>query len=163
MFGITKNKIRAFTSIEMAVGVSIAGVILVYTMYSIMQFVNSARDITQKTEAIYLAEDGLELVRFMRDEDWTTLSGFTLNTPLYVAVSAAAIVPTTTPEIVDGFTRSFTMQNLYRNSSTDDIVASTTGGSIIDPNGRYVTMTVGWGTAGEYVALSTILTNIHNP
>jgi hypothetical protein len=143
--------------------VSIAGLILVFTLYSIMEFINSAHDVNEKTAALYLAEDGLELVRFMRDNDWDTIDGFALNTTAYLEVTSTGAVPTTTPEVLDSFTRSFVIENVYRNTSSDDIVASTTSGSAPDTDSKYVTMSVSWGTPIKNVSLTTILTNINKP
>lgn len=155
--------LRGFTAIEVVIGVSIAGMILVFSMTSIMEFINSARDVAQKTEALYLAEDGLELVRFMRDEDWDTIGSLTLNTPQYLAVTSTEVLPTATPEIVGDYTRSFTVSNVYRDTGSDDIVASTTSGSAADTDSKYITMTVRWGTPSKNVSLTTILTNINKP
>ncbi len=58
---------KGVTSVEMVVGVSIAGLILLFSMYTIHNLINTTRDITLKTNALYLAEDGLELLRFVRD------------------------------------------------------------------------------------------------
>jgi type II secretory pathway pseudopilin PulG len=153
----TKRYKRGFTAIEIAIGVTLAGLILVYSMYSITQFINTARDISEKTEALYLAEDGIELIRFVRDEAWTNLSSLPVNTTRYLHVSTTTIGVTTTPEVVVGFSRSFTVQNVYRNGATDDIVASTTGGSVADSNSKYVFMTVSWASSTKSVSLTTIL------
>jgi type II secretory pathway pseudopilin PulG len=152
---------RGITSIEVVIGVSIAGVVLVYAMYAITQFINSARDVGDHTQALYLAEDGLELVRFMRDKNWSTFDSIPLNTTRYISISSTDILPTATTETIGNFTRSFQVSNVYRNTSTDDIVASTTGGSAADPESKYVTMTVSWGASGETVSLSTILVNLN--
>jgi type II secretory pathway pseudopilin PulG len=152
---------RGITSIEVVIGVSIAGIVLVYAMYAITQFINSARDVGIRTQALYLAEDGLELVRYMRDKNWTTFSTIPLNTTRYLTITSTDILPTTTTETIGNFTRSFQVSNVYRNTTTDDIVASTTGGSAADTESKYVTMTVSWGTAGETLSLSTILVNLN--
>lgn len=147
------------TSIEVVIGVSIAGIVLIYSANALYEFVNSARDITAKTEALYLAEDGLEIIRYIRDEDWTDISTIPLNTTRYLAISSTTALISTTPETVDGFSRRFTIQNVYRDAN-DDIVASTTGGSTADTRSKYVFMTVSWGTPVKNVTLTTILSDI---
>lgn len=151
---------KGVTSIEVVLGVAIAGIVLVYAMNAIGLFVNTAHSVSVRTQALYLASDGLELLRFTRDKNWATFSATPLNTTRYIAVSATSTSITTSPEVIGDFTRSFVMSNVYRNSSTDDIVASTTGGSVADPESKYVTVTVGWGTAGDSVSLTTILANL---
>lgn len=153
------QRVRGVTSIEVAFGVSIVAVILVFAMYAIADFINGARDVTEKTQALYLAEEGLELIRFARDEDWADISAIPLNTTRYIAASSI-ITATTTPEVIGEFTRSFTVQNVYRDNSTDDIVASTTGGSSADADSKYVTVAVSWGTPTSTVSLTSILADI---
>lgn len=150
---------RGVISIEMVVGVSIAGLILVYAMYTVAQFVNNAHVVSEKTQALYLAEDGLELIRFIRDEAWSNVSSLPLNTARYLEVTASAVSVTTTPETVGEYSRSFTLSNVYRDSD-DDIVASTTSGSVADPDSKYVTVNVTWDGGTESVSLTSILADI---
>ena len=151
---------RGVTSLEVVMAVSIAGVIIAYAGNVIAQFVSSARDVTSQTQALYLAEEGLELIRFIRDEDWSDITSLPLATTRYLNITATDIEPSTSPEIIGDFTRSFQVTNVYRNSSTDDIVASTTGGSVADPDSKYVTVSVSWDTPTTTVSLTSILTNI---
>ncbi len=159
MFSFSHNQ-KGITAIEIVFGVSIAGIILVFGINAIVLFVNSARAVTEQTQALYLVEDGLELIRFARDNNWAQISVLPLNTTRYLNVTNASVVPTATPEIINGFTRSFKVNNVYRDPATDDIVASTSPGSVADSDSKYVTMTVTWGTSGKKVELETILTNI---
>ncbi len=148
------------TSIEVVLGVSLAGIIIAYTANSITQFINTSRDVTIQTQALFLAEDGLELVRYVRDNDWTDISALSLGSTQYLSVTSSDVTITGTPEVIDEFTRSFSVENVYRNTTSFDIVASTTGGSAADPDSKYVTMTVSWGNPTDSVSLTTILTNI---
>lgn len=151
-----------FTSIEVIIGVVIAGVVFIYAGNAIGSFINTARDVTLKTEALYLAEDGLELVRYMRDNNWTNMSAIPADTTRYLSVSSTTVRATTTSEVIGIYRRSFTVQNVYRNSSTDDIVASTTGGSVADSDSKYVFMNVSWGSPTTTVTLTTILADIES-
>jgi hypothetical protein len=160
MRNIFLNGIRGVTSLEVVIGVSIAGIIIAYSANAITQFLNSARTVATETQALYLAEEGLELLRYVRDNDWDDIDSLSLSTPHYFDIASATIGTTATPEVIGDFTRSFILTNVYRDTSTDDIVASTTGGSAADPDSKYVMVSVGWGTGGENVSLTTILTNI---
>lgn len=150
---------RGVSVLEVVIGVSIAGVLLTFAMSAVALFINSARDVTVRTQALYLAEEGLELVRFMRDDSWATFSGIPQNTTRYLDITSTDVLPTTSTETIGEFTRSFTVSNVYRNTTTDDIVASTTGGSAVDTSSKYVTMTVAWGSS-DTVSLTTILAHI---
>jgi type II secretory pathway pseudopilin PulG len=150
---------RGVTAVEMLFGISIVGIILVFAMNAIQNYINSAKSTTEKTQALYLAEEGLELMRFVRDQDWSTFSAIPENNPRYLSIGSTTISLTTTPEIVDGFVRTITVSNVYRDSN-DDIVASTTVGSVADANTRYVTATITWGSPTTTTSLTSILADI---
>jgi hypothetical protein len=149
---------RGVTVIEVAIGVSIAALVLIFSMQSLSLFINVGRTISEKTKAIYLAEDGLEIVRYLRDESWSTVSALSTSGTHYLSVTPGAFSFTSTPETVDGYTRSFKISNVYRNSS-DDIVASTTSGASPDTGSKYVELRVVGGTPVATTSISTILTN----
>lgn len=151
---------RGVSSIEMVIGVSILGLILVYSIYTVTTYINNARSMAEKTEALYLAEDGLELLRFIRDGAWSNIDTLTSGTTYYLSVTPTTIQTTGTPEIIGMYTRSFTLEPVYRDPVNDDIVASTTSGSVADPDSKYVTMMVSWGTPATDVSLVTILADI---
>jgi type II secretory pathway pseudopilin PulG len=155
-----KGSQKGITSIEIVIGVSIAALVLIFTTNTIVLFVNANRTVSEKTKALYLIEDGLELVRYLRDGSWSTLSSLSANTTYYVSVAPTSIGITTVPQVVDGYTRSFRISNVYRNSTTDDIVASTTGGSVADTSSKYITMTTAWGTPTSTLSVTSILTEI---
>lgn len=147
-------------AVEAVIGVSLAGLILVYSVYAINTYVNSGRDIAEKTQALYLVEDGLELIRYVRDNGWTKISSIPLNQTRYLETTSTGVSVSVTPEILNGYTRSFIIQDVYREPGTDDIVASTTAGSVADTDSKYVTMTVSWGTPVKSVSLTTIIADI---
>lgn len=157
---MTLRTTRGITVIEVAIGLGIVSLVLVFSMHAIGQFINTGKTIGEKTVGLLLAEEGLEMLRYLRDEDWNTIATIPTNTTRYLSVSTSAISVTTTPETVGRFTRSFIMSNVYRNSSTDDIVASTTGGSVADSESKYVTVTVMSSLPTTTISLSTIITNI---
>lgn len=151
---------RGVTLIEVVIGVSIAALVLVFTTHALMQFVNVGRDVSEKTAALYLAEEGLELIRFERDEAWSEISGLSTASTHYLNATTTGVAITNSPETIDGFSRSFRIQNVYRNSSTDDIVASTTAGSVADTSAKYITVTVSWASGAKSVSLTSILANL---
>lgn len=96
-------------------------------------------------QANFLAEEGTENARFARDTSWTTL----------LASSGT--------ETIDSFTRTTTLENVYRRNSDDDIVpAGSSDPKTLDPNTKKVNVTVSWqdrkGTAST--SLSAYLTNL---
>lgn len=152
---------RGVTAIEIAIGVSIAAAVLVFAANTIGLFVNANRTVSEKTKAIYLAEDGLELLRFVHDGSWSTISALSSNTTYYVYATSSTVGITTTPKTIDGYTRSFRISNVYRNNTSNDIVASTTGSAVADTSSKYITMTVAWGAPTSTIAVTTILVNLN--
>ena len=152
---------RGITSLEVVIGISIAALIIAFSANAVTLFLTSAREVTERTQALYLAEEGLELVRYIRDEDWNEIAGLTTNDTHYLDVSAGSIGITGSPETIGDFSRSFTVSNVYRDATTDDIVASTTGGSVADTGAKYVTVTVNWNSGVDSVSLATILAEIN--
>lgn len=150
---------RGVAAVEMLVGIAIASLILIFTTYAIMSFVSAGRDIADKTQALYLAEEALEVVKFLRDGDWDTLDGLSDNTRYYLDIDPTTIGLNGSPEIVGIFRRSFYVTDVYRNN-TDEIVASTTAGSSADSGSKYVTAVVTWGTPTSTVELTTIIADI---
>jgi type II secretory pathway pseudopilin PulG len=150
---------KGITAIEVVIGVSIAALVLTFATHSLVRFINTGRSVTEKTQALYLAEEGLELIRFVRDSAWSNISGLPLNSARHLSITSGAITITTTPEYIETFRRSFTVQNVYRNNS-DDIVASTTSGAVADDKAKYVTVSIDFGTPTTTVSLTTILTEL---
>jgi len=148
------------SAVEVLIGVAIASLVLIFAANAIILFINSGRTVSEKTKGLYLAEEGLELVRFIRDQAWTNVSGLSTNSTHYLRVTGTTVTTSGTSEVIDGFQRSFRVQNVYRNSTTDDIVASTTGGSVADTNSKYVFMTVVGGNPTTTVTLTSVLSDL---
>lgn len=148
---------RGVSMVEVLIGVAIVGLLVVVISHSLtLYFTASTKTLTQ-TQALYLAEEGQEILRYLRDADWTDISSLTNDTPYYLDVTDTTLAITSTPEVIDGtFLRRFEVSEVRRDNSTDDIVTS--GGSV-DTDARYVTFSVGWGTAT--VTVPALLTNIH--
>lgn len=153
-----KRDQQGVTAVEIMLGVSLAALVLVFTTHTIMRFVNVGRDVADRTQALYLAEDGLELARYVRDDDWTAFSGLTSGNTYYLSVDSTDVTIGGTPEVIDSrFTRSVTVTDVERDTN-DDLVTS---GGTSDSDSRFVTVTVSWGS-GESITLRTLLGNIHD-
>lgn len=143
--------------VEVLFGVSIVGLLVVVISHSLSLYFTASSEALTRTQALYLAEEGQEILRYLRDADWTDISSLTNDTPYYLNVTDTTLAITSTPEVVDGtFLRRFEVSEVRRDSSTDDIVTS--GGSV-DSDARYVTFSVGWNNAT--VTVPALLTNIH--
>ena len=149
---------RGLTGIEVLIGVSIVALILVFTTHTIARFINVGAETSEKIQALYLAEEGIEMVRYIRDDQWSHISSLTDGTTYYLDVTPAAIATSTTKEVIGQFTRSFVLEPVERNGANDIVVSGTP-----DPTSKYVTVTVTWDTPTSSVSLTSIVADIRQP
>lgn len=146
--------------VEVAVGVSILAMIVLSVGYTVTQMVEARNTLVSNTKALYLTEEGYELLRTIRDNDWADIDALTVGDTYYFTITATTVGITTTPEVIDGtFTRSFVFDEVSRDSN-DDIVPNGTVGSTVDAQLREATVTV-TGPAGSK-ELTGILGNIYS-
>ena len=143
--------------IEILIGTSILTLVLAFISYTLLLFLDTSDLALEQTQALYLAEEGQELMRYLRDEDWQTISDLTEGNTYYLDIATSTIGLSSTPEVIDGtFTRAVVVDELRRDSN-DDFVES---GGMVDSGGRVITVTVSWGSRD--VVLTLILTNLYD-
>ncbi len=158
----THSHISGFGLIEIIIAstlVSMATVSLAYV------FILSARlndQTIERTRAHFLAEEGLEVVRHLRDKGWTAnIKTLSTNTPYYFVFDTASSQwsLTTTPQsTIDGvFSRTLVVSPVSRDVS-DNIVLS--GGTNDIDTLKAVSM-VTWG-GSQSVQIPTYITNMFN-
>lgn len=124
----------------MAVG--IITVVTIFLAVTVNQFVVARSVMLEDTHKLYLAEEGHEAIRHVRDDNWEELAALDLGELHYLAFATSTLSVTSTPEVIDGtYTRSFRLTELYRDDS-GDIVSATSSGATVDPDGRVVTVLV---------------------
>lgn len=129
--------------VEILIGIGIVTLVVAFVGVSVVQFIETRNTIMSDTKKVFLAEEGYEMVRFLRDSDWTNLSNLSLNTNYYLEVATSTIDATTTPQVIDAeFLRLFRLVSVYRDGS-DNVVASTTPGATIDNDARQIEISVG--------------------
>lgn len=154
-----QSKQSGVTLVEVLVGISIVAVTLIAIGFGVNAYVEARRELITETKSTYLVEEGYEIIRAIRDNDWNTLEALTTGTTYYLAVATTTIAISNSPEIIDSnYRRSFVPQAVYRNGS-DDIVTSTTPGATIDDGSRQIDVSVA-GPNGT-TTLSAILSNLH--
>lgn len=149
---------RGISLIEIAVIIPIVGI----AFFSIYQLVSLAlvnnEDQGRRVQALALTKDGVELVRVIRDADWSNIDSLTTGANYYLSGSNGAwsLTPTD-PGVLEGiFTRTVVFEAVNRD---DDDNISETGTA--DPNTRLLTVTVTWEERGKdrEIELQTYLTN----
>lgn len=138
---------RGFGIVEVVIGASIIALITLGTAGAIHIYVKTGLAQTERVQAAYLLEEGLEAARFIRDTDFDDFASLALDTPYYIATSSSGWEATSTVVALGEFTRTLTLANIWRRDSDKDIVPATSGDpKTIDPDARRVTVEVLWST-----------------
>ncbi len=146
---------RGVTLIEVVIGVAIIALSFVGILIASRQYVVVGLGNTEKLQAAYFAEEGIEIVRALRDRSWNTFAALGTSTTYYLAPVAGVWEATTTPTTtLVGFTRTVALGSVYRNSTSHDIVSATSSNNYLDPLGRFVRVTVSWGGGLQTSAVS---------
>jgi len=148
-----------FSLIEVVVGVSLIFITLVGLISTYNLFLEVAFKNTKKIQAAYLAEEGLEAIRSIRDEDWdTNIATLVSGTNYGFTYDGTKWVTNTFPALVDGvFYRSLNVFDVLRD--TNDDIAST---GVLDSNSKLFTVDVSWleGGATTTKSISAYLSKI---
>ncbi len=146
----------------------IASAIISIAVFSLSSvFIMASRTETQsldKIRANFLAEEGMEAMRFLRDKSWSgNLTSLSSGTNYYLTFNTATSkwsAGSSNPGAIDTiYTRIVTVENVYRNSF-DDIVSS---GGTLDPNSKKVNVNVSWQehNFNSSTTVSTYLSDIY--
>ncbi|MFA5954427.1 MAG: type II secretion system protein [Patescibacteria group bacterium] len=155
---------KGFGMIELLAAMALAIFIIpgmLQFSFSMTRIINGQE---RRVEAAYLAEEGIEAVRTMRDRSWsTTIAGLTLNTDYYPTIQSNVwSLSLTDPGVLLGrYTRTVKLQSVNRDTSSDIVVPPAVGG-VEDAETRFVSSTVSWtepGGAVRSLTLQAYLTN----
>jgi Tfp pilus assembly protein PilV len=153
------QKERGFTLVEVLISAAIilASVVALIGVHSL--YMRTALSNNESIQAAYLAEEGIEVVRFWRDLSWRNrIETVPLNNA-YGLVQSGTGWATSTSRYVGRFDRRVTLFAVERNAS-NDIVAS---GGTVDPNTLLVTSEVSWAKGGATTtkSISTYITDLY--
>ena len=158
MLSKLKNNNRGVALVEVLIGISLITIVGVFIGVTITQYVATRNIILSDTNKAYLAEEGYEIIRFLRDENWSNISGLSNNTYYYLQVSTSTLSIGGTPELINSkYHRSFKVQSIYRNAS-GNIVDSSVAGSVLDTDARNLFVYVA--DENSTTTFEAILTNL---
>ncbi len=149
---------KGFGIIEVLIGASIIVAVLSSLIAVNNIFISSSTTNIDKLQATFLAEEGIEAVKSIRDYSWTSrIATLSNNTDYYLSFSGSQWVATTTPQYIDAKLRSFTLSPAYRDGS--DRLATT---GTLDNEAKKLTMTVAWQEKGATTTkiVMTYITNL---
>ena len=125
--------------IEILVAASIITASVLAAMAVAQKSIYVARQSFHTSQASFLLEEGAEAVRVLRDNAWTNISSLTTGANYYPLFSSGTWTLSATSLQVGIFTRTVSMANVSRDSTTSDIVSS---GGTNDASTKLVTVTV---------------------
>jgi|SRR3989344_759114 len=157
---------RGFGILEIVIAVSIISA----TIFSLsFVFLIASRLETMsldKIRANFIAEEGLEAMRFLRDQSWAgNLAALAQGTTYFLSFSAPGSswsIGASDPGLIDNlFSRKVTINNVSRDPSTQDI-ESTYNPSNDDPGTKKINVSVEWLERGSTasITVSTYLSDI---
>lgn len=137
----------------------IAVAIINLAFFSLSQLGVSAlrvlREEKRAVEASYLAQETIEAVRNVRDQNWANISGLSMGADYHPVISGSlqswSLVSGS--ENINNYNRKIVITNAQRDVN-DKIVSS---GGTDDPNTKKITATASWGS--KKVEISTYVTN----
>lgn len=156
---VLKINKSGFGVVEVLVASVIVSLVLVGLHATTAQALRLVQQSAKRTQATFLMEETIEVLRSQRDAGWTSSIGtLSAGAQYFLAFNGSAWNITTTNIFIDDlFERKFVIENVYRDAN-DDIAASGT----LDPNTKKINVTVSWlaqtGTTTQ--SISTYITNL---
>lgn len=150
--GLTVIEVIVASAVFSAAVVSIGGA---YNYFSRVAYRNTA-----SVQAAFLAEEGVEAVRILRDYSWSgNIAGLTNGTTYRLTWNGTRWGTTTSATLIDNqFDRTFVLSAVNRDGSFDVV---TSGGSL-DTGTRKVTVTVSWYLPGDGTSTKSVEAYISN-
>lgn len=132
------------------VEVVIASAIISISMISITNvygnFLTLSLANTEKVQAVFLLDEGVEVIKTMRDYSWSSIASSTAGINYYLIWQDSRWQSTTTPVVIDNkFTRTFTVSNVYRDTNNLNIVSD---GGVLNNDSKIVNLDVSWDNKG---------------
>lgn len=151
---------RGMGLVEVLVAVFIFTIILSSLILVSNMYLSGAGDNLRLTQAAYLAEEGIEAVKIIRDKSWVDISNLTGQTYYLNFNTASSTWQATTTKIdIDNFSRSFILEGVVRGGDGDILDSGTPN---LNDKTRKLTVSVSWlGKTGNITkSLKTYITDI---
>ena len=161
MRSVTSFK-KGLTLAEVVVASAIILILVVALFSAYTAYLKVAFSGINTVKAAFLAEEGIEAVKLLRDQSWTkNIAPLTAGANYYFAYNTGmSFWSTTTPNtFIDSlFERKFVLSAVNRDPTTQDI----SPGGTDDPNTKLVTVSVSWSERGatSSKSVATYVTNI---
>lgn len=133
---------KGISLIEVIVGAAIIGSAILATMGAYANLSKLSYQNTPKIQANYLAEEGIEAIRTLRDAGWSSkISTLSTSTTYSLYWNGSSWTATTTNILIDGiFSRTFILSEVGRDANFN-ILSS---GGTYDSGSKKISVTVSW-------------------
>jgi len=149
------------TLIELLVGMAVIAAFMTAAMTTFQKALELANRNSRAVQAAYLAEEGVEALKLMRDNGWqASIAPLVPGTAYYFEFAGGMWKSTTTNLFLDGmYERKFVLSQVRRDATTKDIVAS---GGALDASTTQATVSVSWrGSSGTTTkSIATYIVNL---
>lgn len=149
-----KGSVRqsGFGVVEVVIGATILSVVFMALFSFFFSALKVARHTTEMTQVSFLLDEGIEVVKLLRDESWSAnIATATTSDPYIINFSANKWEITTGSDIIGGtYHRTVRFEDVYRDAN-DDIATSGT----LDPGTREVSIEIEWWDGGATSTEST--------
>lgn len=155
----SSNSGLALVEVLIATAIVLAFLLALFTVNNL--YLKTAFSNTGSVKATFLAEESLEVMRFLRDLSWDNISVLTPGANYHLTFESNLWQTTVVNVFIDNlFERVVTLSEVYRDAS-GDIVSN---GGTLDPDTRLITATVSWkvGSATTTRSVSTYLSKIRD-
>ncbi len=154
-----KSLVHGFSLVEMIIMIFVAtfSILIIWKIYAV--FIKVSVSNPALFQASFLAEEGIEAVKFMRDDSWSSnIAVLTSGTPYSLAFNGTVWEATTTISFIGGqFDRRVSFEDVNRDGSGDIIEIGS-----LDLNTRKVLVVVSWqkDTSTTTREITTYVSNI---
>lgn len=136
---------KGISIIEMIVVSSVIGTVMLMVLGTLQNTIQLSQRSIERVQASMLLEEGVEVVKLIRNTAWSNISGVTNGTTYYPTWNGTTWSLSTTPNTIDGkYTRTVVFSSVYRDGQ-DKIAASGT----LDAGTKKVVITITWQTADQ--------------
>lgn len=133
------NKKYGMSLVEVVIAAAIILLISAALVAGNLAYIKTASINLKTTKAIYLLEEGVEVVNYLKNQSWNNLGS--VGTNYFLFWTGSAWVATTSPIVIDQlYTRKFLTETVNRDVNQDIV----TVGGTLDINTRKLTVTVDW-------------------
>ena len=147
------NAQKGISLVEVIIASSIIAVSMIYISNVYGNFLALSVENTDRVQAAFLLDEGVEAIKTMRGYSWSSIASSTASSTYYLTWQNSRWQSTTTSALIDSkFTRNYTVSNVYRDSSTLNIVSS---GGVLNTDSKLINVNVSWDNNGTTTTKQT--------